>query len=222
MNYAPLYADNVATLSTRNVFASAYPCKRLAIVIASGAGALLAGTLLGKKTLGAVTASAIATKGACTPDATTPLLAGAQVGAYKAVCITASANAGTFEVFDPNGNSLGLHTVGGAAFANQIKFAIADGGVDFVVGDTFTITVAAGSGEYVKSLAASVDGSQTPRVILTEDIDATSAAVNTVAYETGDFVESFLILGTGHTIASIREGLRARGIFISAEAKTKE
>lgn len=218
-NNQPTYNANVASITQANIFASEYPVKRKAIKIASGQGSLIAGTLLGIITLGAVTASTIASKGACTPDATTPLLAGAQVGAYKAVCITAATNAGTFEVFDPKGNSLGLHTVGGAAFANQIKFAIADGGVDFVVGDSFTITVAAGSGEYVKSLAASVNGSQYPDSLLTEEIDATSAAVTTIAYETGDFVESFLTLGAGHTIASIREGLRARGIFISAEVK---
>jgi len=214
-NFQPQYNANVASITPVDRFASDYPVKSLAIKVSTGQGKLTEGTLLGKVTLGAVTASAIATKGALTPDATTPLLAGAQLGAYKAVCITATANAGTFEVFDPKGNSLGLHIVAGTAFANQIKFAIADAAVDFVVGDAFTITVAAGSGEYVKSLAASVDGSQAPLVVLAEDIDATSAAVTTSSFQTGDFISSFLKLGAGHTVASVREGLRARGIFIS-------
>jgi len=183
-------------------------------VILSGAGSLTAGTLLGKVTLAGVTASSIATKGALTPDATTPRLAGCQLGAYTAVCITAASNAGTFEVFDPKGNSLGTHIVAGAAFANQIKFAIADGGVDFVVGDTFTITVAAGSGKYVKSLAASTDGSQYPAAILSEDTDATSADKTTVIYITGRFNSDAVTFGTGHTLASTKDDLRDKGIIL--------
>lgn len=216
-NFAPKYNANVASITPVDKFASDYPVKTLTVKVASGQGILKDGTVLGKILLGAVTASTIATKGACTPDATTPLLAGAQLGAYKAVCVTAATNSGTFEVFDPKGNSLGLAVVG-TAFTNQIKFAIADGGVDFVVGDTFTLTVADGSGKYVKSLAASVDGSQYPAVILSEDIDATSADVTTSSWRTGDFISTYLTLGAGHTVASIRAGLEARQIFITEPA----
>lgn len=88
------------------------------------------------------TASTIAGKGVLTMDATTPLLTGYQLGVYKAMCIAAASSAGTFAVYDPGGVLLGTHTVGGAAFANEIKFTIADGDTDFAVGDTFTITVA--------------------------------------------------------------------------------
>ncbi len=88
------------------------------------------------------TASALSGKGVMTMDATTPLLTGYQLGVYKAMCIAAATNAGTFAVYDPGGVLLGTHTVAGAAFATQIKFAIADGDTDFAVGDTFTITVA--------------------------------------------------------------------------------
>ncbi len=88
------------------------------------------------------TASTLSGKGALTMDASTPLLTGYQFGVYKAMCIAAASNAGTFAVYDPGGVLLGTHTVAGAAFATQIKFAIADGDTDFAVGDTFTITVA--------------------------------------------------------------------------------
>ena len=188
--------------------------------IKSDSGTLLSGqkltrgTLLGKITVGAASVNTIATKGALTLDETTPLLAGAQVGAYKAVCITAQANAGIFEVFDPQGNSLGLHAVAGAAFANQVKFAIADGGVDFAAGDTFTITVAAGSGKYVKSLKASIDGSQIPTAILAEDCDATSADKVCTFYIAGEVNVNSVVFGTGHTAANTKDGLRNLGIYL--------
>lgn len=69
-------------------------------------------------------------------------------------------------------------------------------------------------GEYVLSLAASADGSEVPAVILGEDVDATSADVVAFAYEAGDFNANALTLGTGHTIASIRDGLSDKSIYL--------
>jgi hypothetical protein len=80
-----------------------------------------------------------------TPDVTTPVLAGAINGDYRVVCIEPGTNAGTFEVFDPKGVAIGKYVVGGAAFAIQIKFAIADA-TDFVPGDAFTVKVGIESG----------------------------------------------------------------------------
>jgi hypothetical protein len=70
------------------------------------------------------------------------------------------------------------------------------------------------SGKYVKSLSASSDGSQTPDLILAQDVDATSADAQALAYARGDFAAQALTLGTAHTVASITEGLRAKGITI--------
>ncbi len=191
------------------------------VTLLSGQASLKRGTLLGKITMGGVTETHAGNtgNGAFTADVTTPLLANAQPGVYKAICITAAANGGIFRVFDPKGNALGDVAVGGT-FANQIKFVIADGATDFVVGDTFSITVAAGSGKYVKSLAASVDGSQVPDAILVEDTDATAADVDTPAYFRGQFSDAEVIYGTGHTAASVREGLRVKGIdLISVQVR---
>lgn len=66
-----------------------------------------------------------------------------QVGDYTVVCIATDTDKGTFAVEDPDGRYLGAYTIGGAAFANQIKFSIADGSADFKAGDAFTITVEA-------------------------------------------------------------------------------
>ena len=72
------------------------------------------------------------------------------------------------------------------------------------------------SGKAILSLAAASDGSQTPDLILAEDVDATGADATALAYERGDFNARAITLGTGHTVASIREGLRAKGIALLA------
>jgi len=69
-------------------------------------------------------------------------------------------------------------------------------------------------GKYILSLAAATDGSQTPDLILAESVDATAGDVTALAYERGDFNAGALTLGAGHTAASIREGLRAKGITL--------
>lgn len=76
------------------------------------------------------------------------------------------------------------------------------------------ITSGGDTGKYQLSASAASDGSQTPVAILAEDADATSADQVTVAYLTGEFNATALTLGAGHTIASITEGLRDRGIFL--------
>lgn len=70
------------------------------------------------------------------------------------------------------------------------------------------------SGKAILSLAAAADGSQTPDLILAEAVDATGADATAIAYERGDFNAAAITLGTGHTVASIREGLRAKGITL--------
>ena len=69
-------------------------------------------------------------------------------------------------------------------------------------------------GKYQLSLSAASDGSQVPDLILAEDCDATSADAKALAYSRGDFNANALTLGTAHTVASITEGLRAKGIAL--------
>lgn len=70
------------------------------------------------------------------------------------------------------------------------------------------------SSKYNKSLAAETDGSEVPDLILAEDCDASLADKPAIAYERGDFIQEALTIGTGHTAASIKEGLRLKGIFL--------
>jgi hypothetical protein len=84
-------------------------------------------------------------------------------GVYRLICTTAAANAGTFQVEDPNGRVIGEATVG-VLFNKEIKFTIADGATDFVVGDTFNFIVAANADDfqYVAYNPSATDGSQIP------------------------------------------------------------
>jgi hypothetical protein len=153
------------------------------VTILSGEGKLSAGQVVGQAA-GAVTQSFAGTgNGVLTPDATTPILAGAQIGAYKAVCIEPGANVGTFAVYDPQGVFLGNHVVAGTAFAKEIKFAIADGATDFIAGDAFTINVAAG--KWRSADPTNADGSNIAKGILIGAVDATSADASGVALVRG-------------------------------------
>lgn len=149
------------------------------ITVVSGAGKLAAGQLITRTGAGSASSAAKSGgntgNGVMTLDVTTPVLDGAQPGVYVVRCITAASNSGTFEVFDPTGASLGLVAVA-ATFANQIKFAIADGSSDFIVGDAFDVTVTPAAGTWAAATAtARAEG------ILVHAVDATSAAVKTVA-----------------------------------------
>ena len=69
-------------------------------------------------------------------------------------------------------------------------------------------------GKYQLSASAATDGSETPDLVLAEAVDATAGDVSALAYERGDFNAGAVTLGAGHTAASIRDGLRAKGITL--------
>lgn len=70
------------------------------------------------------------------------------------------------------------------------------------------------SSKYVLSLSAAADGSQTPDLILAEDCNASAGDKQAMAYARGDFNATALTLGAAHTVASITEGLRAKGVVL--------
>jgi hypothetical protein len=71
------------------------------------------------------------------------------------------------------------------------------------------------TGKYILSASAAVDGSQVPEAILAEDAPAASADFQAVAIFTGEINELAVTLGAGHTLASIRDGLRNKSIFLT-------
>ncbi|MBN3852003.1 head decoration protein [Paraburkholderia sp. Ac-20340] len=176
------------------------------MVTLAGAVVVLAGQVLGYKAGGVVSAAAAdgnTGNGAITPDATTPTLTGAQLGVYTAVCTAAAANGGTFQVTDPAHNVLGTVAVG-AAFSNQIKFVIADGATDFVVGDTFDIEVIAITGVYEPLNPSATDGTQTAAAISFNTVDVTLAdKQGTVVIRDAEVNAAELIWPTAATAAQI-------------------
>ena len=127
------------------------------------------GTPLGEVTAGGVVSAAQAAVGGNTGNGTLTLAgpafaAGAKLGVYTVVCTTGGADGTSkFRVEDPLGVVVGTAT-GGTAFNKAIKFTIAGGGTNFVIGDSFnvTLTQAAGSddGKLVEWDPAATDGSQ--------------------------------------------------------------
>ena len=90
--------------------------------------------------------------------------------------------------------------------------------------ETRPITVISGAGElkrgtvlgqitaskkYTPALAASDDGSETPKTVLAVDVDATAADVAAVAYGSAALNEDKLILGAGIAIADVKEAFEA-------------
>lgn len=146
-------------------------------------GDLVAGTVLGKITKGAATGAAVAgnTSGSGSITAAPTVGAGAKVGVYHAVCIEPATNLGKFLITDPDGITLGVATVGTEFVGGGLTFTISDA-TDFVSGDSFTITIAAGSGKYVAYDQDAVDGSEIAAGILYDNIDATAGDIEAVAY----------------------------------------
>jgi len=66
------------------------------------------------------------------------------------------------------------------------------------------------SDKYTLSVSAAGDGSQTPDLVLAIDCDATAGDVVTSAYSSGAFDSTKLILGAGHTAATVEAAFRKK------------
>lgn len=187
---------------------------------------LLVGQVLGRRgVIAGVTSSAAADagntgNGVFTIDATAPVAASAIDGVYRVVCIAAATNSGTFEVVDPNGVEIGRVVVG-ATFNNQIKFVVADGSTDFVVGDAFSVTVGVelSDFEYAALDFTATDGLQNAAAIAVYPITTGGSVKGHVAGLTRGPAQvrgTDLTWPTG-TAAQIAEGVRQlerRGIIV--------
>jgi len=85
-------------------------------------------------------------------------------------------------------------------------------GADLVCGAVLGRITA--SGKFLLSASAAIDGSEVPDAILAEDAAAAGVDVQAVVYFSGDFNETALTIGVGHTADSIKPGLRGRSIFL--------
>jgi hypothetical protein len=154
---------------------------RTAITLASGLPISVVGQVLGQITKAVPTA--VAKVGITGAGTVTALSNGpnAKLGAYILTFLTAT----TFTVSDPSGTSL-PNGVNGAYTDAQINFTVTAGSPAFIAGDSFTITVAAGSGSFVQVTPAAVDGSQNAAgILLTPEPVALVATASAVAVTIG-------------------------------------
>jgi len=162
------------------------------VTIVAGTGNLKTGSVLAKITTGAATSAAKSggntgngAMGSITVGAT------AQVGVYRLRITTAAANAGQFQVTDPQGDAVGLGTVGVAFSGGGLSFTLADGSADFIVGDGFDITVAAGNNKWAFHDPAATNGAQVAAGILLDAVDASG----------GSDVEGVVVTGNAEIVA---------------------
>jgi len=76
------------------------------------------------------------------------------------------------------------------------------------------------SGKYILSLTAPSDGSEVPRAILAEDVDASLGDVDTIVYLAGEFNHEKMTFGTAHTAATTKDGLRDLNIYLKDPVKS--
>lgn len=90
-----------------------------------------------------------------------------------------------------------------------------DGGQGVLAAKTVIGEVTA-TGLGLKSLAAAVDGSQTPKMILVHEVDTTDGDIDAPVYLEGCFNPDLLVIGTGHTVATVKAALINRNIYLKA------
>ena len=111
-------------------------------------------------------------------------------------------------VADPTGQQVGHGTTGVAFKAGGLAFTLTAGGTAFAAGDSFVITVAAGSGKFKSWDPASVDGSQVVSGILVYTKDATLADKPATAWaRLGEVNTSELLWPSGANAATIAAGV---------------
>ncbi len=110
-------------------------------------------------------------------------------------------------VYDPNGL---LARVNGAPLFGEIVTIIS--GQNLSAGAVLGQITA--SGKYNLSASAAGDGSNTPAAVLPEACDASGGDKTAFVYYTGEFDETKLVLGAGHTLAALRRSLAQKGLFL--------
>ena len=144
-------------------------------VVALSGQTFKAGQVLGKIAVATASAAAFAGNTGNGVMGAITVSQGAMAGVYKLLVIEPGANVGTFEVEGPNGVIIGRGVVATAFSAGGLAFTLADGATDFVAGDGFNITVAAGSGKYRVIDFTSAVGADIPAGISWDNVDASVA-----------------------------------------------
>ena len=185
----------------------------------TGAGTVIEGTLLARQAVAiAITEEA---DGGNTGDGTITLatvIAGSVVplvGTYVLTVTTAVTNGGILQLVDPNGavvaSDLIMTAGAGAATvfeAAGLQFTMTDAAADFIVGDFFTMIVAA-DGKMVPFAIAGAGGAQVPKAILTFDVTATGAGDEAIrAGVSGSYRNERLVIDADGDDSNMTDAIR--------------
>jgi hypothetical protein len=175
---------------------------------------LAAGAVLGKNSVGAASSTADADNTGNGTMGTITVGSGASAGDYQIIYLSAS----DFEVEDPSGVNLGTGTNGTEFSAGGIAFTITAGATAFAAGDVFTVTIAAGTGEYKAHDPAATDGSEKAAAVLYAAVDASAEAQPCVIHvrdcEVHGEALTWLDTATAAQIAAGTDDLAAVGIIV--------
>lgn len=220
-------ANPLDTFTHDNLFAGSEVgfATKTGTILSGEPAALARGAVMGKVRTGAVSETHAGNTGNGVMGAITKGIL-AKPGVYKLKIDVAASNAGHFILLDPDGLAVGAGNVAVAFASDHLNFTLADGATDFVVGDTFLITVAAGSGKLRRLDVTAVDGTALPFGILTDAIDASAADKACSVYTTGEFNTRALSFDDATTIdtvvgsKSLREWCRELGMHFYTSQNT--
>lgn len=182
-----------------------------AVTGAAGNALTLATSNAGAFTLsGATLAGGVANTG----NATLSLMAGGpqmRAGNFTAVCTDAT----HAQVYNPQGEEIGVATFGVTFVNPEINFRITAGGTPCIAGDTFVLTAApAAAGLYKFCTGGAIDGSEFPVAILADLTDPTAGNVTAGIYLMGEFNANALVLDPSLSLAAVKTALAAKSIYV--------
>lgn len=158
--------------------------------------------------------------GTCTEFALTNSGVIPKIGTYALKFTKVVTHGGDFVVRDPFGMTVANGSMTAGAGANTVfevdgfSFKLTDGATDFIVGDGFTMVIAAGTGQVVKLDKSLTDGSQFIYGIALEALTTGSGATGSLPVAlTGKFNSDTVNFVSGTTVADVVEDARKKGIF---------
>lgn len=210
------------------------PVYRDEVLYLPAADSIAAGTILSRRKVAtAVVAAAGADNTSGSGTVTLATVVGGPVvplvGAYVLTCIAAVTNGGVFRLTDPTGAVVNPYIPLGTGAAGSIvvktcglQFTVTDA-ADFVVGDLFTLTVAA-DGRLRLFAPTEVGGAQEPCAILTYPVVSTGAAAIPIrALISGQVYKSRLVIDAGGSVTTEQiDALRSLGIIAEASVELSQ
>ncbi len=185
----------------------------------TGNGIVLRKSVVGKITIGTVPSTGTAA-GGNTGNSTVGSVVGkvnTKVGVYtiKNINLEDSEDTAQYQVTNPSGVVLGIAVPGVAFVSDEIQFLVTAGGTAEIVGDSYTVTVPAGSGKLVLVDSTAIDGSQHAfGVVLDESLDTDTGDKVCSLARTGEFNEDVLIFGGSDDKDDHRAYMESQGMYM--------